>query len=323
MVPSSCLRHNTLTDLSAVGTREHSPLACVVSNMNPPPAIRRLVWRSDCVLLAALTSLASSAPGFAQTVPSVLPDTDFSHPTETRLPTALEEISGLAISEDGRLYAHDDERGVVYELNPETGEIVHHFTLAGRPRGDFEGLAMVGDTFYMITSGGTLLSFPRDAEAGSVPYSQRPTGLRRTCEIEGLAADVNRTLLIACKTLKRRRDRGKLVVFRWDIDGEELDPTPVISVSREDLEAHGLKRGVHPSGIETTPHQTFLVLASRENVLLEISADGLILSTVELSDKQHRQPEGIALWPNGMITIADEKQGRRPRLTHYRPKSER
>ncbi|MBC7788949.1 MAG: hypothetical protein H7Z74_03295, partial [Anaerolineae bacterium] len=72
------------------------------------------------------------------------------------LPGKLAEISGLAISQDGRMFAHDDERAVIFELNA-SGEIVKSFELGDRTvRGDFEGLAMAGGRFYMITSDGII-----------------------------------------------------------------------------------------------------------------------------------------------------------------------
>ena len=43
------------------------------------------------------------------------------------LPKSLKEISGLAVSQDGRLFGHDDERSVIYQLKPVNGKIIKKF----------------------------------------------------------------------------------------------------------------------------------------------------------------------------------------------------
>ena len=47
-------------------------------------------------------------------------DYDFSGANATRwkLPEDLDEISGLALTADGRVLAHNDEQGIVFELDP-------------------------------------------------------------------------------------------------------------------------------------------------------------------------------------------------------------
>src|SRR5687768_6569101 len=88
------------------------------------------------------------------------------------LPDELAEISGLAFAPDGRLFAHGDEQGLVHRLDPRNGKILGSFALAATGRepdlgkklkgaraadaviGDFEGIAIVGDRFFLVTSNG-------------------------------------------------------------------------------------------------------------------------------------------------------------------------
>ncbi|HWA62901.1 MAG TPA: hypothetical protein VG939_16085, partial [Caulobacteraceae bacterium] len=119
-----------------------------------------------------------------------------------RLPKRLREISGLAATPDGRVMGHDDEAGVIYEIDVATGETVKRFCLGQPPiKGDFEGLAIAASgEFYLTTSGGRVHRF-REGEAGAVvPFETFETGLRRTGEIEGLAwCDGEDALILACK----------------------------------------------------------------------------------------------------------------------------
>src|SRR5688572_27149731 len=49
------------------------------------------------------------------------------------LPSRLHEISGLATSADGRVFAHDDEHAVIYQIDPKQGRIMKWFSLGSPP----------------------------------------------------------------------------------------------------------------------------------------------------------------------------------------------
>ena len=64
------------------------------------------------------------------------------------LPSHLREISGLALTADGRLLAHGDERGHVFEVDYRRGVVVKEFTLGtdkAAVKGDFEAITVAGD----------------------------------------------------------------------------------------------------------------------------------------------------------------------------------
>jgi hypothetical protein len=125
------------------------------------------------------------------------------------LPDELAEISGLAFAPDGRLFAHGDEQGVVYRLDPRSGKILGSFALAPTGRepdfgkkpkgaqaenavfGDFEGIAIAGDRFFLVTSNGALLEFREERNGGRIPYTAHATGLARICEVEGVDHDAS------------------------------------------------------------------------------------------------------------------------------------
>ena len=50
--------------------------------------------------------------------------------TYWKLPRRLAEISGLAMTMDNRLLAHNDEKGIIYEIDYRDGTIVKAFQLA-------------------------------------------------------------------------------------------------------------------------------------------------------------------------------------------------
>src|SRR5437867_8988129 len=79
------------------------------------------------------------------------------HAKQFHLPKQLSEASGLTMSADGRLFSHNDELGIVYQIDYTTGKIVKQFSLGTITlRGDFEGIAMNGGMMYLVASNGNI-----------------------------------------------------------------------------------------------------------------------------------------------------------------------
>jgi uncharacterized protein YjiK len=236
------------------------------------------------------------------------------------LPRALEEISGLAISPEGKLFAHNDERAIVYELSPEDGKILKSFSAGfGGIRGDFEGIAIAGNRFFLLTSAGELVEFREGQNGSALGYHVYLTGLRDRCETEGLAYDPSdESLLVPCKTPRSRELEGHLTVFTFQLSGMELYPVPRVFIPLTDLDGLGLDPEFHVSGIEVHPETgALLLVAAREEALLELSPQGHPLAGRALKRKAHPQPEGISFLADGTLLLADEGQGGRGRLTRY------
>ena len=82
--------------------------------------------------------------------------------THWKLPRELEEVSGLAMTGDNRLLAHNDERAIVFEIDYRNGSIVKSFQLSDMNfpvAGDFEGVAATDDRIYLVSSSGRLFEF--------------------------------------------------------------------------------------------------------------------------------------------------------------------
>lgn len=236
-----------------------------------------------------------------------------------RLPGRLREISGLALSEDGRLFAIEDERAIVYELDADEGRLIKAFAL-GDPvlRADIEGVAVLGETFVLVTSDGELLFADEGEDGEQVPWDSVPTGLGATCEVEGLdAVPGEERLLIACK---EPRDGGtRLFVHSWT-PADGLQPDATIELPMADILTSLGKRRVNPSGIVVDAASgNLLLVAARQRALVELEADGTFVRALRLPlGDRHHQPEGIELGADGKLVIADEGGNRKARLAVYR-----
>jgi len=235
------------------------------------------------------------------------------------LPGRLDEISGLATSPDGRLFAHNDERATLNEIDPETGAVGKRFSL-GEPaiEGDFEALAIVGERFFLATSGGRLYEFREAADRQATPFRLTDTGLGASCEVEGLDYDpADDALLVACKVSVP--DQGAIVVHRLPLDPARSPLSP-IRIARSQLTAFGFDPEFEASSVAVSPHGTLVLASVNPELLIEVDRSGRVLAAVDLPGRRHPQSEGLAFGLDGALFVADEQNdGPAGVLTRYRP----
>ncbi len=240
-----------------------------------------------------------------------------------KLPSALSEISGLAFTPDGRLLCHNDEAGVVFEIDSKTGKEVKRFSLGMFTiTGDFEGIAVKQDTIFIVNSSGALYRF-REAQTGkSVKYEVFKTPLSVKHDVEGLAYDpVTDCLLLACKGEGGKGLGKDKAVYAFSLKTYKLDPKPRFVLPLREILAQTGKKEFNPSSIERHPQTgNFFVLAYNGFAIVEIDAAGKVLGVAELKKAINPQPEGLAIARDGTLIIANEGQGKPGRLTIYAPR---
>ena len=232
------------------------------------------------------------------------------------LPERLNEISGLALTADERLLAVTDELAVVYEIDYDDGHLVKAFAFGEPPvRGDFEGIAVRDGIVWLMTSDGELLAAPEGGNGETVDYQRYDTGLRQTCELEGLTSGAGgQQLVMICKEERRDKD---LQMFTWNPDSGDRDR---IDLQEQRMEDAADEKDVNPSGITVDPETgRYLVVAARQAIVMALEADGRFADVImQLDNKRHRQAEGIAITLDGRLLIADEAGNGRARLAVYR-----
>lgn len=240
--------------------------------------------------------------------------------TQWRLPDRLNEISGLAMTADGRLLAVDDEVAIIYEIDYDSGKLVKAFAL-GKPviEGDFEGIAVADDLVYLTTSSGRVYFFAEGADGQRVTFDNFDSGLGDHCEIEGLVQSIDNTrLYFLCKKARKKSKVRRLSLFAWDIAGRQLLPDESIVLPEEAIMRQLRIDRFSPSGI-TIDRQTGnrIIVASRQRVLVEITKAGKLVATRYLGAR-HKQAEGIEIAIDGRLLIADEGESHRARLAVYK-----
>ncbi len=237
--------------------------------------------------------------------------------TRWRLPHQLGEVSGLATLGE-RLFAHGDERGIVYELDYRRGRFLKAFALGETTaRDDFEGIEIVDGRFWLVTSSGRLYESAEGGDGERVLYNTYGTEVGGDCDVEGLAFEpADAALLLLCK---RAQAGGFVAIHRWSVDRRsraEGSPTliPVSTLAREIGE-----KTFSPSGIARHPSTGhYLLVAARQGAIAEVTPTGEVVSVRKLP-RRHRQPEGIALIDGRLLALADEGGSGRAHLTLYEP----
>ena len=288
-------------------------------------ALKQMWTAVRAALVAALAISACEAPARGQGAAPALhasgaslfamtPDRQWS------LPNRLKEISGLAVTADGRLLAHGDEHATIHALDINTGEITKSFTV-GQPaiKGDFEAIAIAHGDIYLMASNGRMLRFREGADGASVPSETIDTGLADICEVEGLAwRRASDSLIIACKTNYAHAMRKTVALYAWSLRTRARSPTPWLAVREKTLaDAAGVAK-FHPSEVAIDPATgRIILLAGREQAMVELDPNGAVRAARRLGPV-HGQPEGAAIMPDGGLVISDEATDTlRAQLTRY------
>ena len=235
------------------------------------------------------------------------------------MPPRLAEVSGLALSGDGRLFAHPDEQGIVSEIDFRRGVVTRQFLLGRRGvQADFEGIAIVGDTMFLMSSNGKLYQFREGANGSSVEYSLHDLDLGKECEFEGLGYDAAiSSLLLVCKQVGIKELKDHLVIYRWRLtETEGIRLSRVAQPVDHLIKAHNWKE-FRPTGIEVDPATGNYLIITAERALVTVTPEGVILET-RLLPATHDQPEGIVVTRDSMIIISDEAVTRPAAITLYR-----
>jgi len=266
---------------------------------------------------------------------------DLDHPNHKwSLPSSLKEISDISLLSDSEVVCVEDERGIVYVYNLETSQVTDTVRFAAK--GDYEGLAMVNSTVFVLRSDGRLFELSSLKRHPSV----RTYDLRLPItESEGLCFDpVHNRLLVAPKS-RNQGGFGKDIrpIFAFTLPQRVVSTSPVLEISLHDIRRfakhHGLplprrldreKNRMHaalrfePSAIAVHPISgDIFILSSVDHLLVSCTSSGTITGYTLLDAGLFRQPEGLAFFPSGDLLISNEAAGKEATLLLFRSKHQR
>lgn len=276
-----------------------------------------------CIVLLA----TACARGDEEQVSERLPAGDttyvFDRPDASfHLPKDLEEISGLALLDDGRLAAIQDEDGILFVIEPSSGEIAEEYEFG--KKGDYEAIEVMNGEVYVLRSDGRLIVLDGVGDHAE----ERATfelDLPKRCDAEGFRYD-NRAerFLVSCKDEPGPGLEVEKAIYAFSPDGERLHDEPAYVIDSRRLNAslsdHPVNEAVRsvlsdkvdlsgfkPSEIAFHPISGELfVLSSVRETIIALDADGNPTAFWALPGDLLNQPEGMVFLPNGDLFIASE-----------------
>ena len=240
--------------------------------------------------------------------------------TTIKLSKKLDEISGLAISTDLKIFTHGDEEGKIFQLNLKTGEIEKWFEIGDKDvEKDFEGISIVKEKFYLVSSKGDIYEFIEGEDEAEVAFEKYETDLKGKYDVEGLCYDQStESLLLACKEFPGKELDDSRAVYSFNLKAKRLDEEPRFIINLNKLENKWDVEKFKPSAITRHPETgSFFVLGGKGFIIIEISADGEVIGEMKLSEDYHRQPEGIIILDDLTMVISDEADKEKATLTFY------
>ena len=262
---------------------------------------------------------------------------------KTKLPSDLREISGIQSLGDGLIAAVEDEHGIIYIIDFNSGEIEKEIDFGDN--GDYEGLAIVGSTAWVLKSKGDLYRV-KDYKKGKDQRKTKKfeTALSKSNDTEGLAYDAyNNRLLIACKGhpyLNYRDGKHTKAVYAFDLEQTDLDPDPVLLIDLkriQDIKDYNWFSSIgisimsrldenkgdvsfQPSDIAIHPLSgNYYIIGAVGDLLLVYTPDGILLAAVDLSDMVFRQAEGISFSAKGNLYISNEGGDGKANILKFKP----
>ena len=238
------------------------------------------------------------------------------------LPLGLTEISGLAVASYGSVYAHDDNFGIVYEIELDSGKVVKAFAL-GKPtvKGDFEDIAVRDGYVYLLTSDGRIFEAPMGEHRQRVHYNVYDTGVGEHCETEGLAnGPTDDEFLILCKQPRDSSYKNRLVIYAWNLRDHTPTVTPWLNVPLAGLVKDLDQANFHPSAFAWRRDKgALMIISAKSYSAIEIDLKGRLIDRIRLDKHLHPQSEALALMPDGRLIVGDEGPRGRGKLTIYAP----
>jgi WD40 repeat protein len=242
------------------------------------------------------------------------------------LPDILHEISGLTIIGDSTVACIQDEYGIVTIYDISKNEIKGQLNF--NINGDYEDIARVGKTLYILRSDGVLFEIS-DFESDNFNLVILETGIPAK-DNEGLCYDMdNNRLLIACKS--------KRSIYSFDLSTKTLSAEPAFTFdvdalikfahkNKIKLKTRKTKKDPVPepvlkfrtSAICINPVTKKLFLISAEDHLLFIfNIDGRIEHVEKLHHKMFIQPEGLTFTDKGDMLISNEGKDKNPTIVRF------
>ncbi|MDF1838308.1 MAG: hypothetical protein P1V35_10595 [Planctomycetota bacterium] len=253
---------------------------------------------------------------------------EFSSPDRTfLLPAELTEVSALTDLGDNTVASVQDELGVIFVIDTQTGGVVHRLPFGGN--GDYEGLTRVGEKLWVLRSDGMLMELTQD---GSQFRVEREVVLHiEHVDCEGLGYHPKTgMILVAPKDRPNgsKEDKDRRRVFALDPATGQLQAGFALDTSKKrivrearalgiDLPTRKTKKDkekvdikVQWSSIAVHPSTgRFYALSAVDDALYVFDKNSRLVQVEFFAGTEMPQLEGMTFLRNGDLVVVSEGRG--------------
>ncbi|PVW12423.1 SdiA-regulated domain-containing protein [Marixanthomonas spongiae] len=229
-----------------------------------------------------------------------------------KLPSVLDEISGIVWLEDGRIACIQDEVGIVFFYSLNTKKLDGQVKFGGD--GDYEGVALMGDNIYVARSDGEIFEI-LDYKSKDPVFNQYNLPLSEKNNIETLLGDAeNNRLLLMAKDHEPFGNDGR-GIYAYDLATKTLRQKPVLLLTARDHELQKSIKKIRPADIAIHPktNEIYVLQGTKPKILI-VKQNGTVKKEYPLNNAVFYQPEGITFAPDGTLYISNEATGGPPSI---------
>jgi uncharacterized protein YjiK len=238
-----------------------------------------------------------------------------------KLDIRIKEISGIVWdNHNDEFIAHNDEKGAIYYLDKSTAGIKKEFQFnAGK--GDYEDIAMVGASVYVLKSNGTLFKIGTDSSGKQTASELDKLGVPGKVDFEAMYYDADRkALVLICKNCEDD-DKKTVSAYAYYTDSVGFDNKPLYKIDAakiKELTPRSTSK-FQPSAARIHPVlKKLFIISSASNQLVIADTDGNVESVYMLAQKTFPQPEGLTFKTNGDMFISNEGVANKATLLTFR-----
>lgn len=264
---------------------------------------------TSCLIAIVIVVLAFQYVAVDQESPIQEKSLEYSITQRWEMPSYLSEISGIAWLPDGTMACVQDEEGVIFIYDLKKEKVTSNINFAGS--GDYEGIAVKGETAYVMRSDGKMFEIARFRESGKIKTLSYDTGFSSKNNMETLTLSADGKSLITAPKDRDKSDEFK-GLYKIDLTSRLLDAEPTVSIDMQDTALENyLRKKVYktfsPSDIAVHPKTgQYYVLEGINPKLVILDKKGAVSRVIKLDKDEFSQPEGITFSTDGKLYISNE-----------------
>jgi hypothetical protein len=264
------------------------------------------------ILMGIATASCNESTANDEKITETLPPSENAAATKNtaeiwELPDELVEISANVLIDDKRMACIQDNLGIIYIYNLENKSVERKINFAGK--GDYEGLAVVNKTFYVLRSDGFIYEVQEGkGSARSVKTYDLP--LTAIHDTESLFFDKTKNRLLVGVKERDLTASDTKGVYSFDLGTNKMNEIAVMQIGNGKTENRKGKKGVgkiKPSDLAIHPTSgEVYILNGPSSELLIAKPGGEITKTIQLDKTVFPQPEGLCFNTSGELYISSE-----------------